>query len=99
MEVNEIQKDYFVSKVVRYFGKNLSERTMGVLGLAFKENTDDIRDSVAIEIVKQLRGLGAYIKVFDPQAMFNAKKVLGETSIKYCLDKYEAIENSDALVI
>ena len=99
MEVNEIQKDYFVSKVVRYFGKNLSERTIGVLGLAFKENTDDIRDSVAIEIVKQLRGLGAYIKVFDPQAMFNAKKVLGETSIKYCLDKYEAIENSDALVI
>lgn len=99
MEVNEIQKDYFVSKVVRYFGKNLSERTMGVLGLAFKENTDDIRDSVAIEIVKQLRGLGAYIKVFDPQAMFNAKKILGETSIKYCLDKYEAIENSDALVI
>ena len=99
MEVNEIQKDYFVSKVVRYFGKNLSERTMGVLGLAFKENTDDIRDSVAIEIVKQLRGLGAHIKVFDPQAMFNAKKVLGETSIKYCLDKYEAIENSDALVI
>ena len=99
MEVNEIQKNYFVSKVVRYFGKNLSERTMGVLGLAFKENTDDIRDSVAIEIVKQLRGLGAYIKVFDPQAMFNAKKVLGETSIKYCLDKYEAIENSDALVI
>ena len=99
MEVNEIQKDYFVSKVIRYFGKNLSERTMGVLGLAFKENTDDIRDSVAIEIVKQLRGLGAYIKVFDPQAMFNAKKVLGETSIKYCLDKYEAIENSDALVI
>ena len=99
MEVNEIQKNYFVSKVIRYFGKNLSERTMGVLGLAFKENTDDIRDSVAIEIVKQLRGLGAYIKVFDPQAMFNAKKVLGETSIKYCLDKYEAIENSDALVI
>jgi len=99
MEVNEIQKDYFVSKVVRYFGKNLSERTMGVLGLAFKENTDDIRDSVAIEIVKQLRGLGAHIKVFDPQAMFNAKKILGETSIKYCLDKYEAIENSDALVI
>jgi len=99
MEVNEIQKNYFVSKVIRYFGKNLSERTIGVLGLAFKENTDDIRDSVAIEIVKQLRGLGAYIKVFDPQAMFNAKKVLGETSIKYCLDKYEAIENSDALVI
>lgn len=64
MEVNEIQKDYFVSKVVRYFGKNLSERTLGCLGLAFKENTDDIRDSVAIEIVKQLKGSWSTYKSF-----------------------------------
>ncbi len=99
MEVNEIQKSYFVSKIVRFFGNNLSEKTFGILGLAFKENTDDIRDSVAIEIVKILRGLGAFIKVYDPQAMYNAKKVLGETSIKYCLDKYEVIEDADALAI
>lgn len=99
MEINERQKVHFVSKVVRYFGGNLSGKTLGVLGLAFKENTDDIRESVAIEIVKTLRGLGAYVKVFDPQAMNNAKKALGEVSIKYCLDKYEAIEGSDALII
>jgi len=99
MEVNEIQKNYFVSKITRYFGKNLSGKTIGVLGLAFKENTDDIRDSVAVEIVKQLRGLGAAIKAFDPQAMFNAKGVLGTTNIEYCLDKYEVMDNADALVI
>ena len=99
MEVNEIQKDYFASKIIRYLGTNLSGKTIGALGLAFKENTDDIRDSVAIEIIKILRGLGAYIKVYDPQAMYNAKKVLGETNIKYCLDKYEVLEDSDALVI
>ena len=99
MEVNEIQKNYFVSKITRYFGKNLSGKTIGVLGLAFKENTDDIRDSVAVEIVKQLRGLGAAIKAFDPQAMFNAKGVLGTTNIEYCLDKYEVMDNADALFI
>jgi UDPglucose 6-dehydrogenase len=99
MEVNEIQKDYFVSKITRFLGNNLSGKTLGVLGLAFKENTDDIRDSVAIEIVKMLRGLGAHIKVYDPQAMYNAKKALGEVSIKYCLDKYEVMDDSDALLI
>lgn len=99
MEVNETQKEHFVNKIVRYFGGNLSGKTFGVLGLAFKNNTDDVRDSVGVEIVKMLRGLGAYQKVFDPQAMYNAKKVLGEVSIKYCLDKYEAIEGADALII
>jgi len=99
MEVNESQKEHFVDKIVRYFGGNLSGKTFGVLGLAFKNNTDDIRDSVGIEIVKMLRGLGAYQRVFDPQAMVNAKKSLGDVSIKYCLDKYEAIEGTDALII
>ena len=99
MEVNEIQKDYFISKITRYFGSNLSGKTFGVLGLAFKENTDDIRDSVAVAIVKILRGLGAYVKAFDPEAMYNAKRALGETSIKYCLDKYEVMEDAEALLI
>lgn len=99
MEVNEIQKNYFVSKVTRFLGGNLSGKTLGVLGLSFKENTDDIRDSVAIEIVKIVRGLGAQVKVYDPQAMYNAKKSLGSTSIEYCLDKYEVMNDADALLI
>ncbi len=99
MEVNIAQREHFMNKVLRHFGKNLSGRTFAILGLAFKGNTDDIRDSVAIEIVKRLRGLGATLKVYDPQAMYNAKQVLGSVSIEYCLDKYEAMQGADALFI
>jgi len=99
MEVNQVQKEYFVNKVKRYFGGNLAGKTFGVLGLAFKNNTDDIRDSVAVEVVKDIRGLGACQNVFDPQAMKNAKQLLGDVSIKYCLDKYEALKGADALLI
>jgi len=69
------------------------------LGLAFKNDTDDIRESVAIEIVKYLRGAGALLSVYDPQAMYNSKQILGDNGIKYCLDKYETLEGSDALFI
>jgi UDPglucose 6-dehydrogenase len=99
MEVNERQKDEFVDKVVKHFGKNLDGKTFAVLGLAFKGNTDDIRESISIKVVKLLRGLGAKLQVFDPEAMANAKKELGEEGIKYCLDKYEAMEDADALFI
>jgi len=99
MEVNKQQKEYFFRKITGYMGDTLEGKTFGVLGLAFKGNTDDIRYSVAVEIVKMLRGLGAKVKAFDPQAMSNAKKVLGEEGIKYCLDKYEAMEGVDALLI
>jgi len=99
MTVNKMQKEHFITKVTRYFGKNLSGKTFAVLGLAFKNDTDDVRDSVAIEIVRILRGYGASIKAYDSQAMYNAKQVLGEDDIKYCLDKYEAIEGADALFI
>lgn len=99
MEVNVAQREHFVNKVIRHFGKNLSGRTFSILGLAFKGNTDDIRDSVSIEIAKKLRGMGATLKVYDPEAMYNAKQVLGSVNIEYCLDKYEAMENADALFI
>jgi UDPglucose 6-dehydrogenase len=99
MEVNIAQREHFMSKVLRHFGKNLTGRTFAVLGLAFKGNTDDIRDSVSIEIVKRLRGLGAALKVYDPEAMYNAKQSLGSVGIEYCLDKYETMQGSDALFI
>ncbi len=99
MEINKSQRDHFVSKVTRHFGKNLSGKTFGVLGLAFKGNTDDIRESVAIEVVKKLRGMGAKLKVYDPQAMYNSKIVLGDISIEYCLSMYDVMHGSDALFI
>ena len=99
MNVNKSQKEYFLQKVFRYYGKNLSNKRFAVLGLAFKNDTDDIRESVAIEIVKYLRGAGALLSVYDPQAMYNSKQILGDNGIKYCLDKYETLEGSDALFI
>ena len=99
MEVNGMQRNYFIKKVSTYFGNNLSNRTIACLGLSFKSNTDDIRESVSIEVVRLLRGLGAKIRAFDPEAMVNAKKELGDNNITYCLDKYETMENADALCL
>lgn len=99
MEVNDLQKDYFLKKVTANFGENLSGKTFACLGLAFKGNTDDIRYSVSIEVVKMLRGLGAKLRVYDPEAMENAKKKLGEESIVYCDDIYKTMDKADALFI
>lgn len=99
MEVNDIQRVYFLKKIISYFGYNLSKKTIACLGLAFKSNTDDIRESVSIEVVRLLRGMGAKIRVYDPQAMVRAKKVLGDNNIIYCLDRYEPMEEADALCL
>ena len=99
MEVNDLQKNNYVKKIKNYFGKNLSQKTIACLGLSFKENTDDTRESVSIKTVQMIRGLGAKVKVYDPEAMENAKKDLGENNITYCKTKYEAMEDADALCI
>jgi UDPglucose 6-dehydrogenase len=99
MGVNKQQKEYFVQKVTRFLSKNLEGKKLAVLGLAFKGDTDDIRESVSLEIVKMLRGYGADLCVFDPQAMANAKQVLGNVNITYCNDAYETMRDADALFI
>ncbi len=99
MEVNDRQKGNFVHKIENYFGKNLSGRTIACLGLSFKDNTDDIRESVSIRVVRMIRGLGAQVRVYDPQAMDNAKKELGDSNITYCSDMYETMEKADALCL
>ncbi len=99
MEVNDRQKDYFMEKISGHFGKNLTGKTLACLGLAFKNNTDDIRESVSIEVVRTLRGNGARLKVFDPEAMENAQKVLGDEMIEYSEDIYETLKGADALCL
>ncbi len=99
MEVNDLQKDYFLKKIVSHLGSNLSNKSLACLGLAFKNNTDDTRDSVSIRLVKMLRGLGANLKVYDPEAMENARKELGKPNITYCSSAYEAVKGADALCI
>lgn len=99
MEVNKLQQRYFLRKVTKTFGHNLSGLVLCCLGMAFKGDTDDVRESVSIEIIQTLRGMGAKIKAYDPQATENARKVLGDTSIVYCKDKYESMEGADAMFI
>lgn len=99
MEVNELQKNNFMKKILKAMGDNLSGCTVGVLGLAFKNDTDDIRESGAIKMIRMLRGQGAKLRVYDPAAIENTKKVLGHDGIYYATDMYDALEGVDALCI
>jgi len=99
IDANDRQKTYFMDKVWRKYGGNLSKKTFSVLGVAFKNGTDDVRKSVALAIVQMLRGAGSHIKLFDPAAMKNAKLELGEDNIEYCENKYVAMKESDGILI
>jgi UDPglucose 6-dehydrogenase len=99
IEVNELQKLKMVEKITKLLNnKNLKGLTIAILGLAFKPNTDDIRESPAITIIEELLKLNATIKVYDPAAMENVKKLFND-KISYMTDEYNAIENADCLVI
>lgn len=99
MDANERQKHYFMEKIFRKYNHNVSGLTFAVLGAAFKDRTDDTRKSVALDIIKYLRGSGAYINLFDPAALKNAKKELGTTGITYCASAEETFSKADALII
>lgn len=98
MEVNQRQKLHLVPKIASYFKNNLSGKHFALWGLAFKPNTDDIREAPAFEIIRALIAQGATVSAFDPEAMSNSKQVLGD-SIQYASSQYEALENADALII
>jgi len=95
-KVNDHQKMHFVKKIEEALWI-LSGKTVTVLGLSFKPNTDDIRYAPSIDIINMLKNEGVKIKVFDPKAMNNAKKVL--TAVTFCKDVYSAVRNSDCLAI
>ncbi|HAJ34022.1 MAG TPA: UDP-glucose dehydrogenase [Candidatus Atribacteria bacterium] len=96
ISANKRQRELMVDKIKHHIG-NLNGKTIGILGLAFKQNTDDIRKSPSIDIIKLLLKEGAHIKCFDPLAMANTKKIL--PNLTYCQDEYETAQQSDALVI
>lgn len=97
IEVNNQQRRIFIEKIKKEMG-SLNNKTVTVLGLAFKDNTDDIRESAAIDIVKALQKAGAKVKVYDPEAMVNAKCVLHKKTV-FCESPYSALENSQAMII
>jgi UDPglucose 6-dehydrogenase len=103
IKVNEEQKLRMVDKILRLLGaqKNenaLKDHTFAILGLAFKPNTDDMRESPSITIINELLKLGAKINVFDPEAMQNAKEYFGN-SVNYAKGEYESVKDTDCLVI
>ena len=97
MKVNDDQKIRLADKIIRLLGEDLSGKTITMWGLAFKPNTDDIREAPALYIIRKLLDRGASIKAYDPEAMPNMSAVYPE--VEMCEDPYEALENSDALAI
>jgi UDPglucose 6-dehydrogenase len=98
MDVNEKQKKHLIPKVMKFFGNDIKGRHFALWGLAFKPNTDDIREAPALYIIEELLNAGATVTAFDPEAMPNVKGVLGD-KINYAESQYEALVGADALVI
>ena len=96
-EVNEKQKSHLVTKIRRYFG-DLKGKHFAIWGLAFKPNTDDIREAPALEIMNTLLAEGATVSAFDPEAMNNVKNIMGDR-ISFADTQYDCLENADALII
>lgn len=96
-EVNEQQKTYMLPYIKELFG-SLQGKTLAIWGLAFKPNTDDIREAPALVMIDELLPEGCTIKVFDPEAMKNVKEIYGDKII-FCESQYEALEGADALIV
>jgi UDPglucose 6-dehydrogenase len=97
LRVNEARKRRMADKIIAVCGGDLFGKTLAILGLTFKPNTDDMRDSPSLEILPRLVEAGARINAFDPEGMGEAKKLMPE--IFYCGDAYQTMEGADALVL
>ena len=98
MDVNERQKLHLIPKVSQYFGGDLAGKHFALWGLAFKPNTDDIREAPALYMIDALLEAGATVCAFDPEAMANVKAIYGDR-IKFADNQYDALDNADALLI
>ena len=98
MQVNTLQKEYFSNKINQYFDGNLKGKRFAIWGLSFKPNTDDIRESPALEIIETLLAGGASVIAFDPEAMPNVKKE-SKLDIEFSEFQYTALSEADALII
>jgi UDPglucose 6-dehydrogenase len=100
-QVNEAQKSFLIPKIKEFFENKLQGVTLAVWGLAFKPRTDDMREAPAISVIGQLADEGARLRVFDPEAMAEARKTLTKwnKSITYCRKGYEACEGAEALIL
>jgi UDPglucose 6-dehydrogenase len=98
LEVNDTQRGMLVDKVKEYFGGSLEGRRIALWGLAFKPNTDDVREAPSHVIIRALLDAGADVSAFDPEAVETTRAVLGD-DLSYAEDIYDAARNADALII
>ena len=96
--VNEAQKEVLMAKLAELLGGNLAGKTVAIWGLAFKPRTDDVREAPSLVLIRQLLDAGARVRVFDPEALNNVRKVFGD-SITYCDRAYGTAEGADALAV
>lgn len=97
-EVNEAQKLHLIPKIKAYFNGELKGKHFALWGLAFKPNTDDIREAPALYIIKALTEAGATVTAYDPEAMPNVQNLLGH-KVNYAADQYSTLAGADALII
>jgi UDPglucose 6-dehydrogenase len=98
MDVNEKQKLHLMPAINSYFNNDLKGKKIALWGLAFKPNTDDIREAPALYMIDALLEAGATVATYDPEAMANVKQLLGDT-ITFCDTQYETLQEADAIVI
>lgn len=98
MEVNERQKTILVDKLLKYYKNDIQGKHFALWGLAFKPETDDIREAPALYIIDALVKNGATVTVFDPEGIENVRNLIGD-KVTYATNQYEALENADALLI
>lgn len=97
VNVNDRRKREMAQKIIDACGGSLDGKTVAILGLTFKPNTDDMRDSPSLDIIPALQAAGAKVRAYDPEGMDEARMMLD--GIEYCDDAYDTLPNSDALVI
>ena len=99
VEVNNAQKQRAYGKIRDILGGDLKGKVIAILGLAFKPNTDDFRESPAEVIVNGIRKEGGTVRAFDPAAMQQARDALGEEGITFCENSYDAVKGADVMVV
>ncbi len=97
IEINDKRKKHMANRILEACGGSVDGKTIGILGLAFKPNTDDMRDAPSLDIVEALQEAGAVIRAYDPESMDEAKTMMKD--VIWCANAYEAMEGADALSI
>lgn len=96
-EINKQAMQSIITKIKKLLGENLTDKEIGILGLSFKPDTDDMRDAPSVVVIGELKKLGAKMKAYDPIAMTNAKRII--QGVTFCESALEVAENADAVVV